>query len=293
MSSGKPHSLLFALLAGLSCGHLTDPPLPTNALVFNPPAVYTKWWAMVESCSGLTGSLESVNWYSTLGQLVDPNDNDATIAGYWSLAGNRIVLSTSDTIAGGIVRHEMLHALLRRAGHPRSAFLQACGGVVFCGQECVRDAGPPASPASGTPTIAASELEVTSSVSPGAPSSLIDGGLATFTISAHNPFSHAVVVALPTGSASFPVSYGYAMRESAGGGVSSGDFAFDTGITYFAAGETKRDVIDFFVITPDFPSYVGPPGLGASGIALPAGTYSFQGDFGGKAASTLTVVLTQ
>jgi hypothetical protein len=90
-----------------------------------------------------------------------------------------------------------------------------------------------------------------------------------------------------------PVSYGYAMRESAGGGVTSGDFAFDTGITYFAAGETKRDVIDFFVIPPDFPSYVGPPGLGASGIALPPGTYSFQGDFGGKAAAALTVVLSQ
>jgi len=136
----------------------------------------------------------------------------------------------------------------------------------------VRDAGPPASPPSGTPTIAPSELEVTSVVSPDAPSSLIDGGLATFTISVHNPFTHGVIVSLPPGTGSVPVSYGYAMRESAGGGVTSGDFAFDSGITYFAAGETKRDVIDFFVIPPDFPSYVGPPGLGASGIALPPGT---------------------
>ena len=282
--------LLFALVAGLSCGHLTDPALPANALVFHPPAVFAKWWTMVESCSGLTGSLESIQWYSTLGDLRDPNDNEATIAGYWSLAGNRVVLTTSDTIAGGVVRHEMLHALLRSAGHPRSAFLQACGGVVFCGQQCVRDAGSPASPPAGTPTVA---LEVTSAVSPDAPSSLIDGGLATFTITVHNPFTHGVIVSLPSGSGSVPVSYGYAMHESGGGGVTSGDFAFDPGVTYFAAGETKRDVIDFFVIPPDFPSYVGPPGLGASGIALPPGTYSFQGDFGGKAAPAVTVVLSQ
>jgi hypothetical protein len=293
MRAVKAHRLLFALVAGVSCGHLTDPTLPENALIFNPPAVYAKWWTMVEACSGLSGSLESIQWYSTLGDLRDPNDNDASIAGYWSLAGNRVVLSTSDTIAGGVVRHEMLHALLRSAGHPRSAFLQACGGVVFCGQECVRDAGPPAPPPVGTPMVAPSELEVTSAVSPDGPSSQIDGGLATFTVSVHNPFAHAVVVSLPSGTGSVPVSYGYAMRESAGGGVTSGDFAFDTGITYFAAGETKRDVIDFFVIPPDFPSYVGPPGLGASGIALPPGTYSFQGDFGGKAAAVLTIVLSQ
>jgi hypothetical protein len=157
----------------------------------------------------------------------------------------------------------------------------------------VRDAGPPATTPNGTPTIAPSELEVTSAVLPAGPSSQIDGGLATFTISVHNPFTHGVIVSLPGGTGSVPVSYGYAMRENAGGGVTSGDFAFDSGITYFAAGETKRDVIDFFVIPPDFPSYVGPPGLGASGIALPAGTYSFQGNFGGKTAPVLTVVLSQ
>jgi hypothetical protein len=157
----------------------------------------------------------------------------------------------------------------------------------------VRDAGPPASPPAGTPTVTPSELEVTSVVSPDAPSSLIDGGLATFTISVHNPFTHGVIVSLPPGTGSVPVSYGYAVRESAGGGVTSGDFAFDSGITYFAAGETKRDVIDFFVIPPDFPSYVGPPGLGASGIALPPGTYSFQGDFGGQKAAAVAVVLSQ
>jgi hypothetical protein len=248
---------------------------------------------MVESCSGLSGSLENIQWYSTTSVLRNPNETDETIAGYWSLASNRIVLYANDTIAGAVVRHEMLHALVRAAGHPRWAFLQACDGVVACGEACVRDAGPPASPDAGTPTIAPSELEVTSAVSPATPSSVLNEGLATFTISVHNPFSHAVVVSLPSGSGSVPFSYSYAMRGGSGAGVSNGDLALDVGVTYFAAGETKRAVIDFYVIPPDFPSYQGGPGLGESPIALPLGTYSFQGDYGGKAAPNLTVVLSQ
>jgi hypothetical protein len=246
---------------------------------------------MVKSCSGLTGSFDDIRWYSTTSLLRDPNDNDETVAGYWSLAGNRIVLYANDTIAGAVVRHEMLHALLRVPGHPRSAFLQACGGVVACGQACVSDAAPPSPPAPGTPTIAPSELEVTSTVSPSTPSSSGNGGLATFTILVRNPFSHPVIVSLPDRLGVVPISYRYAMSDGSGGGRSSQDLALDTGVTYFAAGETKRDVIDFFVLTPDFPSYQGGPGLGESGISLGVGTYSFQGDYGGKAAPDLTVVL--
>jgi hypothetical protein len=52
-------------------------------------------------------------------------------------------------------------------------------------------------------------------------------------------------------------------------------------------------VIDFFVIAPEFPSYQGGPGLGEFPIALPVGTYSFQGNYGGKAAPDLTVVLSK
>jgi hypothetical protein len=90
-----------------------------------------------------------------------------------------------------------------------------------------------------------------------------------------------------------PYSYDYAMHDGSGAGISKGDLALDMGVTYFAAGETKRDVIDFFVIAPDFPSYQGGPGLGESPIMLPVGTYSLQGDYGGKAAPNLTVILSQ
>jgi hypothetical protein len=246
---------------------------------------------MVESCSGLQGSLEKIQWYAAPGALRDPRNSAEPVEGYWSLASNRIVLASNDTLDGGGVRHEMLHALLRVGGHPRSAFLQNCGGIVACAPQCVRDAGPPTPPDPGTPTVAPSLLEVTSAVSPTTPSSSIDGGLATFTISVHNPFPHPVVVLLPNGFGGVATSYLYVIRQIPGGGVSSGDLAFDTGVTYFSAGETKRTVYDFVDAPVAAPSYNALPGLGNQGITLPPGTYKFRGAYGDHWAADLIVVL--
>jgi hypothetical protein len=245
---------------------------------------------MVESCSGLHGSLDQIQWYATAGPLRDPQHGDDLIVGYWSRASNRIVLVRDDTAEGRVVRHEMLHALVRSSGHPRSAFLENCGGVVSCPAGCVRDAGPPPPIGSSTPSVAPSDLEVTSAVSPASPSAVIDGGFGTFTISVHNPFQYPVVVVLPP-SGSVGTSYRYTIRQPSGGGVGSGDPAIDPGLTYFAAGETKRDVIDFLVVAIASPSFGAIQGLGPNGIALPPGTYSFSGDFGGHSAPDLTVVL--
>ena len=288
------HPFCLAILAfagGLSCDQLTDPPLPIDAEVFVPPPVYARWWQMVESCSGLQGSLDQIQWYATTGPLQDPQHSGEPIIAYWSRAGNRIVLVRDYMVDGGTVRHEMLHALVRSTGHPRSAFLENCGGVVACPTQCVRDAGLPAAIDSATPIVAPSDLEVTSAVSPASPSSAIDGGFGTFTISVHNPFQHPVLVVLSNNPGSVATSYRYTMRRIPGGGVSSGDRALDPGLTYFAAGQTKRDVIDFLVVAIASPSVGAIQGLGPEGIALPSGTYSFLADFGGHSAPDLSVVL--
>ena len=282
---------ILAFAAGISCGQLTDPPLPVDAQLFVPPPVYARWWDMVESCSGLRGSLDQIQWYATAGPLSDPNNSNDLIIGYWSRASNRVVLVSDDTVDGATVRHEMLHALVRTPGHSRSAFLENCGGVVSCPPGCVRDGGSPAPVDSSTPVVAPSDLEVTSAVSPASPSSLIDGGFGAFTISVHNPFQHPVLVALPNSPGSLATSYRYTMRKIPGGGISSWDVALDPGLTYFSAGETKRDVIDFLVIAIASPSIGAIQGLGGSGIALPPGTYSFRADFGGHSAPDLSVVL--
>lgn len=287
----KTGAAILALVAGISCGRLVDPPLPADAELFVPPPVYTRWWAMVEECSGVRGSLDKIQWYSAPEQLSNPDNSGDRVEGYWSRASNRIVLSRNRTIDGAVVRHEMLHALVRSGGHPRRWFLQDCGGVVSCPPACVRDAGAPAPWGPGTPTVTPSQLAVTSAVSPASPSSMIDGGLATFTISVRNPFSYPVVVQLPSSSGGgVATSYRYTIRQIPGGGLSSANLAFDIGVTHFAPGETKRDVFDFVVVSIPAPSYGAISGIG-SGITLPPGSYSFRGDYGGHSATDLSVQL--
>ena len=139
--------------------------------------------------------------------------------------------------------------------------------------------------------VTPSELEVTTAVSPVSPSSVIDGGLATFTISVRNPFAYPVVVQLPTSpGGGVATSYRYAIRQVPGDGVSSASLAFDIGVTRFAPGETKRDVFDFVVAPIPAPSYGAISGIGG-GITLPPGSYLFRGDYGGHSATDLSVKL--
>jgi hypothetical protein len=286
---------LFAVVAGLSCGHLVDPALPANAERFVPPPVYQQWWAMVEGCSGLEGSLESIQWFSVPEQLWDPSNPADPVEGYWSAASNRIVLNSNDTAAGGIVRHEMLHALVRSKGHPRSVFVEKCAGVVTCPAACVSDAGAPPPPDPATPRVSPAELEVTSEVAVVSPSTSAQPSFAQFTIFAHNPFPYPIVVVLPGNAPGSPAKtfrYGI-VRTVSGGGIGLSDFAFDIGATYFAAGETKRDVFDLAIVPVGSPSVGTFPGIGSTGIALPAETYLFQGDYAGTFAPDITRILNQ
>src|SRR5579884_2440630 len=132
-------------LAGLGCRYLTDPPLPAGATRLDPPAVFARWWAMTEACSGHQGDPNAVTWYVatnspslSLGQQTD-------LAGYYSAATNRIVLADTSNLDGSEIRHEMLHALLGPSvrGHPRDQFLGRCAGTVTCIAACISDGGPP------------------------------------------------------------------------------------------------------------------------------------------------------
>jgi hypothetical protein len=113
-----PTAPIVAAVLGLAaCGAdgVVDPPLPSDAQLFSPPGVYSTWWNMTQACSGLNGSLAAVTWYKTDEVVHDVNTGDVVL-GYWSAAGDQIVLTTSSMLDGGTVRHEMLHALLRERG---------------------------------------------------------------------------------------------------------------------------------------------------------------------------------
>ena len=255
----RPRSgFLVASLLGLcACWDLVDPLLPPGSQPFSPPVVYARWWAMTEACSGRSGSIESVSWFQVPGTLSDPEGGE-DVAGYWSLASNRIVLTEENKLNGGTVRHEMLHALLQQPNHPRTAFLGDCAGVVDCSGKCIADAGPPPVPAPNAVQVTPESLEISLEVEPETPTMQQDDGAFTITVLAHNPAAYPVVVMLPSPPAGPSRTFWFSIQGTSGG-VIYGDHALDASVTMFSPGETKRRVFDF-TIGNDFAAQALPPG---------------------------------
>lgn len=269
-------ALLFVSGVLSACSSITDPPLPPGATTFSPAAVYSRWWAMTEACSGATGSLSAVSWYETAGILRDP-DTGKIIEGYWSSASNRIVLSADAKLDGAVVRHEMLHALIRQAGHSRAQFLGRCAGVVSCSLACVSDAGSPPPAAPGTTQVLPDALTVGISVSPASPTSAQDDGFFTITVTATNPASQPVEVLLPL-PARPPKTFAVNMSGPTGG-VTDIAVELDLSAVRFAPGETKQQVFDYVVGQQGGPNHRVP------------GSYTVTGSYGGKEAAPISVVL--
>lgn len=106
-----------AIIAG-SC--ITEP----RGEYFVPPPVYAEWWAKTEQCSGLRGRFDQIEWYKMPGGSFFVADG-TEVYGWWSESG-RIFLAETLLNHEILVRHEMLHALIGRAGHPRELFVEKC-----------------------------------------------------------------------------------------------------------------------------------------------------------------------
>jgi len=260
--------------------HIVDPALPSTAIAFVPPPVYAKWWATTESCSGVTGSLASVTWYVVPG-VSEFQLKRETVSGYWTEASNTIVIADSSQFDGSVVRHEMLHALIRTSGHPRSAFLERCAGVVSCTSQCVADAGPAPKLSVTPPTVPADSLEIGLQLSPDPPSVGIDGGVFSLIVSVRNPTDHPVVASL-TGSGgvvSAPFSYEIRAAFSPGVKIQGALNLSDPSITRFAAGETKRQYFDFVI------------GNVVKNRTVTNGVYRISGSYGGHSAFIAAVTI--
>jgi hypothetical protein len=137
-------ALWAALLAPpvlFACDAPLAPVLVEGAERFEPPPVYNLWWEITEECSGRRRSFGRVRWYYVPGAHTITVEG-REVEGYWSSAGNAIVLAEFSMLRGQLVRHEMLHALEGNVGHPREAFLDRCGGVVLCDGACIQEAAP-------------------------------------------------------------------------------------------------------------------------------------------------------
>lgn len=244
--TGTVRHLPLLLLAPVSLTAACDwptAPLPPGAERFDPPAVYQQWWELTQECSGLSDSMDDINWYHVPGARTIPHER-GPVTGWWSSSGNKIVLAGDARLWGDIVRHEMLHALLQRGGHPRSSFIAKCSGVVYCDQSCLTDEGPP-SPDPTAEHVAPSQLVISVEVAPSTPSSAVMDGHFMMVIRARNPLTRSVIVDLPpAGDDGPPGSFGY--RTVHATGYEQYDMrAHAIEVTRFRPGEEKRFIFDF------------------------------------------------
>ncbi|HJP59474.1 MAG TPA: hypothetical protein VJ865_05730, partial [Gemmatimonadaceae bacterium] len=240
----------------LSCDMLVDPALPSDAVRFTPPPVYARWWAITEACSGITRSLDAIQFYRVPNASTIPDATYGEVAAYWSQAGNRIVLAQFYEAEGRVVRHEMLHALLRGGGHPPAYFQGRCAGVVDCSEIGCQDAGkPPEIASAGAPALPVEALDVAVDVAPNPVSRSSNDGMITLVVRVTNPTRSAVWVPLettPDVRGSWRHWYGFRFAH-AGEPVpitdlahsdSAGMITTDSARVPFAAGQTRQWVID-------------------------------------------------
>jgi hypothetical protein len=117
------------LAAVVGCGSATDP-LPRGAVSLDVPAIYSVWWDEIEGCSGETADFAAVTWYYVPGEGGFQAGASADVVGVWQPMRNSITLAEWVIDNPLVVRHEMLHAILRRTDHPPKYFVDACGILV-------------------------------------------------------------------------------------------------------------------------------------------------------------------
>jgi hypothetical protein len=106
------------------------------------------------------------------------------------------------------------------------------------------DAGPAPSIDPTVPRVTSDVLKLFVSIQPGSPSSAIDGGVFAVIVSATNPNSYPIVVSLNSAAGNYTFFY---TLFGPTGGISGVVDAADPSMTYFSAGETKRQYFDFSI----------------------------------------------
>jgi hypothetical protein len=117
---------ILGLLALLGCVDFTGPASVPNAVPFDPPPRYADLWREVEECSGIRGHFGRIRWWRVPGATGFWRDGQR-VGGLW-FRDHSIVIGE---LAGyHVVRHEMLHDLLSRGGHPPYYFEHLCGALL-------------------------------------------------------------------------------------------------------------------------------------------------------------------
>jgi hypothetical protein len=274
--------LLAAVAFAAACERIVDPALPPTATVLVPPPVYEKWWTMTESCSGVTRRMSDVSWFVVPG-VTQFQLNGEAVSGYWTEGSNRIVLADSSRLDGSVVRHEMLHALIKGSGHPRSAFLEKCAGLVSCTEQCVADAGAFPTVTFSAPRVPTDSIDVSVQLVPGLPTATVDEGVFALIVTAQNRLSHPVTANLQSLGGGLAAPFSYEVRALVGPGfrIVGALSQSDPSVTLFTAGETKKQYFDLVI------------GSAIRGRAVTNGSYRVTGWYGNHATVLSPVTIGQ
>lgn len=113
-----------------ACSSLAAPTeisLPAGAVEIAAPAVYREWHQKTQACSGLIGDFSTVKFYVVPG-VETFSTVEGQKLGQWIQDGaaDRIIVAGNYRDHEMVVRHELLHSLLGREGHPSEYFNQRC-----------------------------------------------------------------------------------------------------------------------------------------------------------------------
>jgi len=124
-------TVLRVVIASLACScavvEASGPVLPLGAVQVAAPPEYAEWHRKTTTCSGLSGEFRELQWYVVPGVSTFATSRGPQV-GMWENRGgiHRIIIAGQYAGNEMVVRHEILHALLGRAGHPASYFVSRC-----------------------------------------------------------------------------------------------------------------------------------------------------------------------
>jgi hypothetical protein len=248
----------FVLAFAVGCEQpVAPPPFPDDAVAFEPPAIYSEWWALVEACTGRSGALAEISWY----HAADPSGllyGGREYGGLYFSDGHRILLDRQLMFDGSTVRHEMIHALAAPNGHPSALFHESCAHLQQC-IGCERPESARGVPP-GAPEFNALALDVSIVAQPDFISASASDRWYRLVVSAHNPRDEAVWIRLPD-----DVSFLFIEVGKYGSAALT-----DEPRWAFRPRETRSYTFD---------------------LRDSAGVYRFYGNFGGKRSDTITVTI--
>jgi hypothetical protein len=129
--AGRSRRLCLLLVGALACSSVEPTALPDDARRFTPEPIFESWWQQIEECSARTADFSLIEWYVVPGEdpfIAPPLGRE--VLGYWDGSADRIVLLEYVENRSALVRHEILHAVLRRGDHPPRYFQTLCGSVI-------------------------------------------------------------------------------------------------------------------------------------------------------------------